>query len=100
MHAEFAAGFEQTIDDEQPQHFFPTHRFTTFWQTLLPELIKTQLLPEITGQPATAEHPGTLQFESAQPHLQLSMASTGTSRSSGNRLSEVKRCSASSNTSS
>ena len=69
VHAEFAARFEQTIDHEQPQHLLPAHRFTARGQTFLPELIKAQLLPQVTRQPAAAEYAGTLQFQPAQPHL-------------------------------
>jgi len=49
MHAELAAGIEQTIDHQEPQHLFPTHRFPTLRQTLPPELIQTQLLPQLAG---------------------------------------------------
>src|SRR5215469_4356067 len=69
MHAEFAAGIDQAIYDQQPQHLFPTHRFTPFGQTLLPKLIQTQLLPEFAPQPAVAKHARTLQLQPAQPHL-------------------------------
>ena len=69
MHAEFAAGIEQTIDHQQPQHLFPTHRFTAFGQTLSPELIQAQLLPKLACQPAIAEDARTLQFQTAQAHL-------------------------------
>src|SRR5205085_1250507 len=69
MHAEFAAGIEQTIDHQQPQHLLPTYRFTTFRQTLSPELVEAQLLPEFAGQPATTENARTPQFQPAQAHL-------------------------------
>ena len=69
MHAEFAAGIEQTIDHQQPQHLLPTYRFTAFGQTLSPELIEAQLLPKLAGQPATTENARTLQFQPAQAHL-------------------------------
>src|SRR5215469_15473839 len=69
MYPEFAARLEQTVDGEQPQHFFPTHRFTAFGQALLPELIQPQLLPEFTGEPAVAEYARTLQFQAAQANL-------------------------------
>src|SRR5581483_2710268 len=69
MHTEFAARIEQSIDNEQPKHLLPAHRFTAFGQTLLPELIQTQLLPEFTCQPAAAEDARTLQFQPAQPYL-------------------------------
>src|SRR5579872_5227459 len=69
MHAEFAAGIEQTIDHQQSQHLFPTHRFTAFGQTLSPELVEAQLLPKFACQPATTEDARTLQFQPAQAHL-------------------------------
>src|SRR5579863_1753221 len=69
MHTEFAAGVQQTIDGEQLQHLFPTHRFTAFGQTLSPELIQAQLAPEFTSQPAVAEDARTLQFQAAQADL-------------------------------
>src|SRR5579871_85424 len=69
MDAQFAARIEQTIDGEQLQHLFPTHRFPAFGQTLLPELIQTQLAPQFTSEPAVAEDARTLQFQAAQSDL-------------------------------
>lgn len=69
MHAEFATGIEQTVDHQQSQHLFPTHRFTAFGQTLSPELVEVQLLPKFACQPATTEGARTLQFQPAQAHL-------------------------------
>src|ERR1043166_2593853 len=69
MDTQFAARVEQTIDGEQLQHLFPTHRFPASGQTLLPELIQAQLAPEFTSEPAVAEDARTLQFQAAQADL-------------------------------
>src|SRR5215510_7006415 len=69
MHAELAAGIEQTIDDQQPQYLFPTHRFPAWWHTLAPELIQAQLLPQLASQPAVAEHAWPPQLQTAQANL-------------------------------
>jgi len=42
---------------------------TAFWQTLAPELIQTQLLPQLASQPAVAEHAWPPQLQTAQPNL-------------------------------
>jgi len=69
MHAKFAAGVEQAVDDQQPQHLFPTYRYTAFGQALSPKLIQTQLLPEFTREPAVAEDARAFQFQAAQTNL-------------------------------
>src|SRR5450631_495830 len=68
MHVKFTARVEQTIHHQQSQHLLPTNCFTRFRQTLLPELIQTELMPQITGQPATAEGSWPPKFEPTQPH--------------------------------
>src|ERR1044072_211197 len=69
MPAELAAGIEQTIDHQQPQHLFPTHRFPAIWQTLLPEFVQAQLLPQFASQPAIVKYAWPPQFQTAQPNL-------------------------------
>jgi hypothetical protein len=69
MHTELAARIDETVNDQQPQHLLPTHGFTALRQTLLPELIQAQLLPQFAGQPAVAEHTWPSQFQTTQPDL-------------------------------
>src|SRR5215471_9865631 len=69
MHAELAAGIEQTIDHQQPQHLFPAHSFPALRQTLLPELVQAELLPQFASQPATAEYSWPPQLQTAQANL-------------------------------
>ena len=69
MDTQLAARIEQTIHGEQLQNLFPTHRFPAFGQTLLPELIQTELAPEFTSEPAVAEDARTLQFQAAHADL-------------------------------
>src|SRR5712692_3444412 len=71
MHSKLAAGLQQAVHHQQPQHLLPTHRFAAFRQTLPPELAQPQLLPKFTGQPAVAERPRAPQLQPAQPHLDV-----------------------------
>src|ERR1035438_246469 len=49
VHVVLAARIEQAIHHQQAQHFLPTHRLTSFRQTLLPKLIQPELLPQLAG---------------------------------------------------
>ena len=65
----FAARIDQPVagqrfQDVQPRRSLPARR-----QTLMPEGVKLQLLPEIERQPARAPLPGTVKLELLQAHL-------------------------------
>src|SRR5215831_13518298 len=66
MHAKLAARVQQPIRHQLPQHLLPTHPFAGLGQALLPELIQPQLMPQLAGQPAVAEHSRPPQFQPAQ----------------------------------
>jgi hypothetical protein len=79
MHAELAGGIEQTIDHQQAQHLLPAHRLAALRQTLLPELIEFQLLPQLACQPAASKQARPPQLEAAEAHRH------GVQRVGGNR---------------
>ena len=70
MQTKFAAGSEQSIHHQQPQHLLPTHRFAPLRPALAPELFQPQLPPQLAPQPATPEHARPAQLQAAQLHLQ------------------------------
>ncbi len=73
MQPPFAARREQPIDHQYQQHLVPARALATLGQTLSPELILCQLLPELERQPAPAPHPRPTQAQLRQtkPHDRL-----------------------------
>ena len=69
MHPKLAARLNQPVHHQQLQHFFPAHRFAAFRQALLPELIQSQLPPQLAPQPAVAEHTRMSQLQFPKPDL-------------------------------
>src|SRR5262249_59238207 len=69
VQSELAAWLNQPVGDEQIQNFVPADRFAPFGQSFLPELIQTQLLPQLTGQPTDSEYTRIPQFQFPYPHL-------------------------------
>src|SRR3954467_15791653 len=70
MHTQFAAWIDQPVDHQQLQHFLPTDCFPAVRQSFLPEIIESQLAPQIARQPAVAERTGSPKLQLAQLHLQ------------------------------
>jgi hypothetical protein len=69
MDPKFAARRNPAVHLEQPQHLLPALGFAALRQSLLPEAIQTQLLPQFARQPAVAERSRPSQFQPAQLHL-------------------------------
>ena len=55
MHVKFAARIEQTIDGEQFEDFFPRLQTARTGETLAPEDMEAEFLPQTAGGPAVAK---------------------------------------------
>jgi hypothetical protein len=70
MHSKLTARLDPSVHDKKPEHLLPTHGFAAFGQSLLPEILQSQLPPQLACHPAVAECARPAQFQPAQLHLQ------------------------------
>jgi len=69
MHMELARWGDQTIDDQQLEHLFPTYHYPPIGYLPLPKRVQLQLAPQLTAQPAASKQTGSMQLH--LPELDL-----------------------------
>jgi hypothetical protein len=69
MHAELAAGLDETVDHQQLEHLGPGHVLFALGQAHAPEAVELQLPPKLACQPAVAEGPRAEEEHLAHPDL-------------------------------